>query len=248
MDQKWRETLFERAKQLDIALSGEQIDKFYKYFQLLIEKNKVMNLTAITEPYDVIEKHFIDSLSIVKAISLEKIQTVLDLGTGAGFPGIPLKIAFPQLNITLVDSLNKRIKFLNEVIEELDLEQIEAIHARAEDIAKKEQYREQYDLCVSRAVANLSTLSEYCVPFVHIGGLFAAYKGENVDEEMHGVKKALDVLGADIESIEQFRLPGSDIERKMVVVRKVRKTPKKYPRKAGLPSKEPLFASKVTKQ
>lgn len=258
MDQKWRETLFERAKQLDIVLSKEQIDKFDKYFQLLIEKNKVMNLTAITEPYDVIEKHFIDSLSIVKAISLEKnsieaiskkkIQTVLDLGTGAGFPGIPLKIAFPHLKITLVDSLNKRIKFLNEVIEELGLEEIEAIHARAEDIAKKEEHREQYDLCVSRAVANLSTLSEYCVPFIHIGGLFTAYKGENVEEEMQGVKKALDILGAEIERIEQFTLPGSDIERKMVLIRKKRKTPKKYPRKAGLPSKEPLFAGKAVKR
>ena len=246
MDKKWRETLFCRANDLGIILSERQIDQFEKYFQLLAEKNKVMNLTAITEPYDVIEKHFIDSLSIVKVVPMEEIHTVLDLGTGAGFPGIPLKIAFPHLKITLLDSLNKRIRFLNEVIEALELEQIEAIHGRAEDIAKKEEYREQYDLCVSRAVANLSTLGEYCVPFIHIDGLFVAYKGEKVDEEMQGVRKAFDVLGAELEKVEQFRLPYTDIDRKMVLVRKIRKTPKKYPRKAGLPSKEPLFARKIS--
>lgn len=247
MDERWRETLFDRAKELGIILTQEQLGQFEKYYQLLVEKNKVMNLTAITEPYDVIEKHFIDSLSIVKAVSLDQIQeihTVLDLGTGAGFPGIPLKIAFPHLEITLLDSLNKRIRFLNEVIEELGLKQIDAIHGRAEDIAKKEEYREQYDLCVSRAVANLSTLGEYCVPFIHIGGLFVAYKGEKVDEEMQGVTKALEALGACLEKVEQFQLPNTDMDRKMVLIRKLRKTPKKYPRKAGLPSKEPLFARK----
>lgn len=245
MDKKWRETLFCRANDLGIELSDRQIEQFYEYFQLLVEKNKVMNLTAITEPYDVIEKHFIDSLSIIKVISMGEVHTVLDLGTGAGFPGIPLKIAFPHLKITLVDSLNKRIKFLNEVIEALSLEEIEGVHARAEDIAKKEEYREQYDLCVSRAVANLSTLGEYCVPFIHNGGLFVAYKGEKVDEEMQGVKKAFDALGAELEAVKQFTLPGTDIDRKMVLVRKIRNTPKKYPRKAGLPSKEPLFVKKT---
>lgn len=247
MDERWRATLYDRAKDLEIVLTKKQLDQFEKYYELLIEKNKVMNLTAITEPYDVIEKHFIDSLSIVKAISLEQmeqIHTVLDLGTGAGFPGIPLKIVFPDLKITLLDSLNKRIRFLNEVIEELELEQIEGIHGRAEDIAKKEEYREQYDLCVSRAVANLSTLGEYCVPFIHIGGLFVAYKGEKVDEEMQGVTKAFEALGACLEKVEQFQLPNTDMERKMVLVRKLRKTPKKYPRRAGLPSKEPLFGKK----
>lgn len=247
MDERWTKTLYDRAKDLGIVLTERQLAQFEKYYELLIEKNKVMNLTAITEPYDVIEKHFIDSLSIVKAISLEQmeqIHTVLDLGTGAGFPGIPLKIAFPHLKITLLDSLNKRIRFLNEVIEELELEQIEGIHGRAEDIAKKEEYREQYDLCVSRAVANLSTLGEYCVPFVHIGGLFVAYKGEKVDEEMQGVTKAFEALGACLERVEEFQLPNTDMGRKMVLVRKERKTPKKYPRKAGLPSKEPLFGKK----
>ncbi len=247
MDERWTKTLYDRAKDLGIVLTERQLAQFEKYYELLIEKNKVMNLTAITEPYDVIEKHFIDSLSIVKAISLEQmeqIHTVLDLGTGAGFPGIPLKIAFPHLKIMLLDSLNKRIRFLNEVIEELELEQIEGIHGRAEDIAKKEEYREQYDLCVSRAVANLSTLGEYCLPFVHIGGLFVAYKGEKVDEEMQGVTKAFEALGACLERVEEFRLPNTDMGRKMVLVRKERKTPKKYPRKAGLPSKEPLFGKK----
>lgn len=247
MDERWNKTLYDRAKDLGIVLTGRQLAQFEKYYELLIEKNKVMNLTAITEPYDVIEKHFIDSLSIVKAISLEQmgqIHTVLDLGTGAGFPGIPLKIVFPHLRVLLLDSLNKRIRFLNEVIEELELEQIEGIHGRAEDIAKKEEYREQYDLCVSRAVANLSTLAEYCLPFVHIGGLFVAYKGEKVDEEMQGVTKAFEALGACMERVEEFRLPNTDMERKMVLVRKERKTPKKYPRKAGLPSKEPLFGKR----
>lgn len=247
MDERWTKTLYDRAKDLGIVLTERQLAQFEKYYELLIEKNKVMNLTAITEPYDVIEKHFIDSLSIVKAISLEQmeqIHTALDLGTGAGFPGIPLKIAFPHLKITLLDSLNKRIRFLNEVIEELELEQIEGIHGRAEDIAKKEEYREQYDLCVSRAVANLSTLGEYCVPFVHIGGLFVAYKGEKVDEEMQGVTKSFEALGACLERVEEFQLPNTDMGRKMVLVRKERKTPKKYPRKAGLPSKEPLFGKK----
>lgn len=247
MDARWKETLFDRAKELGIILTKKQLEQFEQYYQLLIEKNKVMNLTAITEPYDVIEKHFIDSLSIVKAVPIEQMQeihTVLDLGTGAGFPGIPLKIAFPHLKITLLDSLNKRIRFLEEVIQNLALEQIEGIHGRAEDIAKKEEYREQYDLCVSRAVANLSTLGEYCVPFIHIGGVFVAYKGEKVDEEMQGVTKALEALGACVEKVEQFQLPGTDLDRKMVLIKKLRKTPKKYPRKAGLPSKEPLFARK----
>lgn len=248
MDEKWKETLKSQASELGIALSDKQIEQFETYFTMLIEKNKVMNLTAITEPYDVIEKHFIDSLSIVKAIPVkqmeEQVKTVLDLGTGAGFPGIPLKIAFPHLHMTLVDSLNKRIKFLCEVIDALQLEHIEAIHARAEHIAKEKEYREQYDVCVSRAVANLSTLSEYCVPFIHNGGLFIAYKGEKAEEEMQGVKKALEALGGSLEDVKQFRLPDTDIDRTMLLIRKVRTTPKKYPRKAGLPSKEPLFAKK----
>lgn len=234
------EQLKRKSEQLEVELTEQQLEQFKTYYEMLIEKNKVMNLTAITEKDEVIDKHFIDSISLNKAVDTTKPLKILDLGTGAGFPGIPLKIAYPNLTITLLDSLNKRIKFLQEVIEELGLQEIEGIHGRAEDFAKQQGYREQYDLCVSRAVANLATLSEYCLPYVKEGGCFISYKSGAVEEEVNQSKKAIAELGGRIKEVIAFTLPKTDIERTFVVIEKVKKTPKKYPRKAGLPSKEPL--------
>lgn len=225
-------------KAIGIELSDEQLEQFLTYYEMLIEKNKVMNLTAITDFDEVLEKHFEDSLSLIQAVDLEKSQTVIDLGTGAGFPGIPLKIAFPNLQITLADSLNKRILFLDDVIRELGLVGIDTVHGRAEDLAKNSDYREKFDLCVSRAVANLSTLSEYCLPFVKIGGKFISYKAGECDEEVAASKSSVFFLGGKISDIKKFELGESG--RAFVIIDKVSGTPKKYPRKVGTPSKDPL--------
>ena len=235
--------IFEKdLKQLHLELSKKQILQFISYYELLIDWNSRMNLTAITEFEDVLKKHFIDSLSLISAVSdlAQKQYDLIDVGTGAGFPGIPLKIAFPNLKITLLDSLNKRIQFLNEVICKLELQDIEAVHGRAEDFAKPDQFRERYDLCVSRAVANLATLSEYCIPFVMPGGFFISYKSEKVNVELEEAKKAISVLGGSFQKNIEFLLPHSDITRNFIVIQKKNKTPLKYPRKAGLPSKEPI--------
>ena len=232
--------LTKKVKELSIVLNDKQIQQFEQYYNILVEWNKVMNLTAITEYEEVVEKHFLDSLTIVNAINMEKIETLIDVGTGAGFPGIPLKIAFPHLKVTLLDSLNKRIKFLNEVIDLLDLDDIKAIHGRAEDYAKQAEYREQYDICVSRAVANLATLSEYCLPYVKVDGLFVPYKSGEIDEELKSSEKAVSILGGKVEEVVKFQLPGTDIGRSFVKIHKIKETKKKYPRKAGMPTKEPL--------
>ena len=232
--------LTEKVKELSILLNDKQIQQFEQYYNILVEWNKVMNLTAITEYEEVVEKHFLDSLTIVNAIHVEKIETLIDVGTGAGFPGIPLKIAFPHLKVTLLDSLNKRIKFLNEVIDLLELNDIKAIHGRAEDYAKQSEYREQYDICVSRAVANLATLSEYCLPYVKVDGLFVPYKSGEIDEELKSSEKAVSILGGKVEEVVKFQLPGTDIGRSFVKIHKIKETKKKYPRKAGMPTKEPL--------
>lgn len=226
---------------LGLTFTKFQLRQFMQYYELLIEWNGFMNLTAITEFQEVCTKHFIDSLSLCKEMDCSKEISIIDIGTGAGFPGIPLKIAFPNLRITLLDSLGKRVKFLKEVIEKLGLEQIDAIHGRAEDFAKPDMLREQFDLCVSRAVANLSTLSEYCIPYVKVGGFFISYKSEKVTEEMTVAKNAVSLLGGELQEQVEFVLPNSDIYRNLLMIKKVKATPKKYPRKAGLPSKEPLL-------
>ncbi len=230
------------TNELGISLSDFQVNQFYHYYELLIEWNKVMNLTAITELDDVISKHFVDSLSLIRAVPdlMETNYHIIDVGTGAGFPGIPLKIAFPELNITLLDSLNKRINFLNTVISKLSLENIESIHGRAEDFGRDMKYREKYDICVSRAVANTATLSEYCLPLVKVGGNFIPYKSGKVDEELNIGKKAIRTMGGEICQIIRFPLMGADAERTLVVIKKKEHTLKKYPRKAGVPSKEPI--------
>ena len=228
------------CKALGVTLSDEQIRQFLKYFEMLVEWNEVMNLTAITEYDEVMKKHFVDSISLCKAYDVTQNKTVIDVGTGAGFPGLALKIAFPNLRVTLLDSLNKRINFLNEVISALGLTGVETIHGRAEDYAKPGKCREKYDLCVSRAVANLSTLSEYCLPYVKVDGMFIPYKSGEIDEEVKGSKKAVKVLGGEIEDVVKFELPGTDIGRSFVKIHKVKNTAKKYPRKAGMPSREPI--------
>jgi len=236
--------LIEKAAKFHIALSEKQIHQFQTYYEMLVEKNKVMNLTAITELDEVITKHFLDSLALGKVYSdishPDKNFKVLDLGTGAGFPGIPLKIAFPHLEVTLMDSLNKRVKFLQSVIDKLELCDICAIHGRAEEAARNQLYRESFDLCVSRAVANLSTLSEYCLPFVKVGGMCIPYKAAEVEEEVNTSKKAIVVLGGKFTVIKKLTLPDSDIERSFVFIEKVKHTPKAYPRKAGTASREPI--------
>ena len=199
-----------------------------------------MNLTGITDYDEGNLKHFTDSLTIVRLNDMSKIYSMIDVGTGAGFPGIPIKIVFPHIKTALLDSLNKRLKFLNEVIEELGLKEIETLHGRAEDYAKKQEYRDKFELCVSRAVANLSTLSEYCLPFVKNGGSFVSYKSGESDEEIRQSETAVSILGGKIVKIDKFMLPDTDIGRSLVKINKVKNTPGKYPRKAGVPAKEPL--------
>lgn len=234
-------------EELHLTLSDVQLEQFMKYYEMLVEKNKVMNLTAITDFDEVVKKHFVDSLSLTKVCDLNGTLSLIDIGTGAGFPGIPLKIAFPNLKITLLDSLQKRVGFLQEVIDGLKLEEIEAIHGRAEDFAKPGMGREAFDLCVSRAVANLSVLSEYCLPYVKVGGKFISYKSDKVtmklDQKKTEVEQAehsISVLGGKLIQQKEFILPFSDIERNLIVIEKCRPTPKQYPRKAGTASKKPL--------
>lgn len=228
----------EEADKISISFTDEQLNQFRVYYEMLVEKNKVMNLTGITEWDEVLEKHFLDSVSLIRAIDLNQELSVMDMGTGAGFPGIPLKIAFPKLKVTLADSLNKRVLFLQEVIDALGLEGIEAIHGRAEDLARDKKYREQYDLSVSRAVANLSTLSEYCLPFVKLGGQFISYKSGEIEDEVLSSKSAVFLLGGKIKDTVKFELGESG--RSFIIIDKVKGTPKTYPRKAGTPSKKPL--------
>lgn len=235
---EFKDELIIQAKKIDVILDEEQIQKFYKYMELLLEWNEKINLTAIVEPRDVILKHFVDSLTICK--ELQKNKTLADIGTGAGFPGIPVKILRPDLDITLIDSLNKRVNFLTMVIEALKLEKIIALHGRIEDFGKNKKYREKFDYVTSRAVANLSTLSEYMIPLVKIGGKCICMKGSNIDEELKNAEKAIKTLGGEIEKVDTFLLPDTDMGRNIILIKKEKATPNKYPRKAGTPAKEPI--------
>ena len=235
---EFKDELIIQAKKIDVILDEEQIQKFYKYMELLLEWNEKINLTAIVEPRDVILKHFVDSLTICK--ELQKNKTLADIGTGAGFPGIPVKILRPDLDITLIDSLNKRVNFLTMVIEALKLEKIIALHGRIEDFGKNKKYREKFDYVTSRAVANLSTLSEYMIPLVKIGGKCICMKGSNIDEELKNAEKAIKILGGKIEKVDTFLLPDTDMGRNIILIKKESITPSKYPRKAGIPTKEPI--------
>lgn len=235
------ERLRRKAEQLNIQLDDNQLEQFRMYYEMLVEKNKVMNLTAITEFEEVLDKHFIDSILLGTVMELKRNSSVIDVGTGAGFPGIPLKIVYPHLKITLLDSLNKRVNFLNEVIYGLELTDITAIHSRAEDGARNPHYREVFDLCVSRAVANLSILSEYCLPFVKKSGYFVSYKSSQIQEELEQAERAVNVLGGRLESVQSVTIPESDIIRQLVCIRKIKNTPKAYPRKAGTAAKQPII-------
>jgi 16S rRNA (guanine527-N7)-methyltransferase len=235
-----------------VEISDAKAEQFETYYETLVSWNEVMNLTAITEHDDVCVKHFADSVALKYAVDklsekdeawgkeFNSLKSIIDVGTGAGFPGIPLKIAFDSYNVTLLDSLNKRVKFLNEVIEKLNISEITAIHSRAEDGARNADLREKFDIGVSRAVANMATLCEYVLPFVRVGGYFVAFKAGNVDEELNSASKAIKVLGGELSKQYAYTLPDTDIERTLIFIKKVSPTPKKYPRKAGLPGKEPI--------
>lgn len=236
---QFSDKLISIGKQINVDINEEQANKFYKYMELLLEWNEKMNLTAITEPDEVILKHFIDSITVEKYINKE--AKIIDVGTGAGFPGIPLSIIRNDLNITLMDSLNKRIKFLDEVVEKNNLINVDTVHSRAEELARNSDYREKFDVATSRAVASLNVLLEYMVPFIKVGGYCICMKGSNVDEELDNAKKALNVLNCKVEKVERFNLPGSDYGRNIIIIKKIGETSKKYPRKPGTPAKEPLI-------
>ena len=238
----FKKRFLELANKININLTEDQIDKFYKYMKLLLEWNEKINLTAITDENEIVLKHFVDSLKSLKYI--KENDNIIDVGTGAGFPGIPIAIMMPNTKITLLDSLNKRINFLNEVIKELNLKNVETIHSRSEDCGKDILYREKYDISIARAVANLSTLSEYLLPFVKIDGKMICMKGSEVEEELNNSKYAIKELGGEISLQDEFCLPDTDIKRNIIVIKKIKYTPKLYPRKAGLPSKEPLKKNK----
>ena len=241
MTEQFVRKMEEGVKLLGIQLSEKQLEQFYDYFQFLVEKNKVMNLTAITEEDAVITKHFCDSLCLVKGFSdIEKTVSLIDVGTGAGFPGIPLAIVTDNAEFVLMDSLNKRIKFLNEIIEICDLKNVTTIHARAEELGRDTEYREKFDYCVSRAVANMSTLLEYCIPFVRVGGVFVSYKSGDVTEEIELSKNAQKQLFCRIKDVIGFSIPNTDISRSFVVFEKKKELNKKYPRQGGKPKKSPL--------
>lgn len=245
MNQRDNSAFLADIKEWNLELNEVQLSQLETYYEMLVEKNKVMNLTAITEYDDVLKKHFLDSLALSQLMNLkEKKVKVLDMGTGAGFPGIPLKIAFPDIEITLMDSLNKRIVFLQEVITKLGLTGITAVHGRAEEAALKPEYREKFDFCVSRAVARLASLTEFCLPFVKQGGYFVPYKSGEIKEELQEAKFAIRELGGEYKKTFKYTLPNSDIERTLIQIEKMKQTPRKYPRAGGKPLKQPLVMGK----
>ena len=230
--------IIEEIGRVGVDINQIQAEQFYDYYELLIEKNKVMNLTAITDFKEVVKKHFADSLTLCRIHDMESVRKMIDVGTGAGFPGIPLKIVYPEMELTLLDSLGKRVKFLDETTEKLDLRGVECVHSRTEDLAGNSYYREQYDLVTARAVAAMNVLTEYCLPYAKIGGVFAAFKSGTIADELAEAGKAIQVLGGAVKAREIFQL--DDMGRSIVLIEKIRKTPKSYPRKAGTPSKSPI--------
>lgn len=237
---KLKELLRDGASKYGLELNNEQLEQFLCYKDLLKEWNEKINLTAIVEDEEIIRKHFLDSLSVVSSGIIKDDYSLIDVGTGAGFPGIPLKIAFPNLKVVLLDSLNKRINFLNEVKEKLELREITTYHGRAEEFARKEGHREGYDIAIARAVANMSVLSEYCMPFVKVGGYFIAMKGPSIDEELKEGKNAIGTLGGKIKEILKTEVKGEELQHKILVVEKVLATMQKYPRKSGQIEKKPI--------
>lgn len=235
-----KEYLNKIATEIDILISNKQINQFEKFFDYLIEMNRMMNLTAITEPKEVVQKHFIDSISIMNYYKFQDSISVIDVGTGAGFPGIPLAIMCPNVQFTLMDSLNKRIKFLNNIIELCELKNVTCIHSRAEDLGKNDEYREQYDVCVSRAVANLSVLLEYCMPFVKVGGYFISYKSILAEDELIQSQNAQKKLSCSFDRKVLFKIPDTDYKRSFLFFEKKNILNKKYPRQSGMPKKDPL--------
>lgn len=231
-------TFKEKLKRKCPYLTDEMLQQFEDYMKLLLEWNEKINLTAITNEDDIILKHFVDSLTILRYI--EKDKSIVDIGTGAGFPGVPVKIAREDINVTLVDSLNKRILFLKDIIEKLNLKKIETLHYRAEEFGQNKKYREGFDIATSRAVANLSILAEYLLPLVKVGGICICMKGSEIKQELENSRRAIQILGGKIDKVEEFVLPESDIKRNLVFIKKIKETPNKYPRKPGMPAKEPL--------
>ena len=238
MENSFKVNLEFLSNKINVMLNDKQISKYYQYMNLLLEWNEKINLTSITKQDEIILKHFIDSMTILKY--LDKYNKIIDVGTGAGFPGIPIAIMKEEKSVTLMDSLNKRIKFLEDIKQKLDLKNIDLIHSRAEDLGQDLNNREMYDVSVSRAVANLTTLVEYLIPFIKIGGICICMKGQDVEEEINDSKRAIELLGGRIKKVDEFYLPDSDMKRNIVIIEKIRSTNKRYPRKAGLPSKEPL--------
>lgn len=234
-----KKLLIEACKSLNIDINDNQAEQFLLYKELLKQWNEKINLTAITEDREIILKHFADCLTILTKRDLRN-KAVIDVGTGAGFPGLPLKIAQKEIKLTLLDSLNKRINFLNEVCEKLSLEEVECVHSRAEDGGVNPLYREKFDVCVSRAVANLAVLCEYCLPFVKVGGEFIALKGPDAENELEMAQKAISLLGGEVVGIEEVEVPETDLKHNMVIIKKIKATPKKYPRKAGKVKNNPL--------
>ena len=238
LKEEFTKKIEELSNEIGILLNEKQINQFYAYMELLLDWNEKINLTAITAPEEIILKHFIDSMTIAKYI--KEGAKVIDVGTGAGFPGIPLKIIREDIEITLLDSLNKRINFLNEVINQLKLAEIQAVHSRVEEFGQNKKYRENFDCATSRAVANLSTLAEYLIPLIKINGMCISMKGSDVKEEIQQSERAISLLGGKIEEVEEFQLPKSDMDRNIIIIRKTKPTPPKYPRKPGTPAKEPI--------
>lgn len=239
MNNNFKNKMLELSKNIGVDSTDEQIEKFYVYMKTLLEWNEKINLTAIIEEDDIILKHFIDSMTVLKYIQKEK--SIIDVGTGAGFPGIPIAIMENYAKVTLLDSLNKRINFLNEVCNQIKLNNIKTIHGRAEDIGQDKKYREMFDIAISRAVANMTTLSEYLLPMVKVGGICICMKGSEIEQELNDSKFAIKEFGGKVLKVEKFLLPNSDIERNIIIIKKIKETSHKYPRKAGMPSKAPMF-------